>query len=225
MPIISASLSALSNRSKSCLARLPSKNTSQGSLQLAKRNLPNTFRSCPISPSLHHFDLSRQRLGYFGYVSLCEFVGIFITQFSNHPGALHVADREPSRIVLCGLEPGLHWVIVVKSPRCLYCPYGTRARFSAMDRITFNPNQCGGRPCIRGMRIRVEDVLDLLAAGVSEAEILADFPYPIGRIFAPAWPSQPRRRIIRSSLPRIGEDPDRRAASARAQVCTDPGRR
>jgi uncharacterized protein (DUF433 family) len=46
-----------------------------------------------------------------------------------------------------------------------------------LDRITFNPQQCGGRPCIRGMRIRVKDVLDLLAAGVPEAEILGDFPY------------------------------------------------
>jgi uncharacterized protein (DUF433 family) len=45
------------------------------------------------------------------------------------------------------------------------------------DRITFNPNQCGGRPCIRGMRIRVKDVLGMLAAGVSETEILRDFPY------------------------------------------------
>ncbi len=45
-----------------------------------------------------------------------------------------------------------------------------------MARITFNPLQCGGRPCIRGMRIRVKDVLDLIAAGVSEAEILADYP-------------------------------------------------
>jgi uncharacterized protein (DUF433 family) len=45
-----------------------------------------------------------------------------------------------------------------------------------MERITFNPDQCGGRPCIRGMRIRVKDVLDLLAAGVSEAEILDDYP-------------------------------------------------
>ena len=44
-------------------------------------------------------------------------------------------------------------------------------------RITFNPEQCGGRPCIRGMRIRVKDVLDLLAAGGNETEILADFPY------------------------------------------------
>ena len=44
-------------------------------------------------------------------------------------------------------------------------------------RITFNPEQCGGRPCIRGMRIRVKDVLDLLAAGVSDAEILEDFSY------------------------------------------------
>jgi uncharacterized protein (DUF433 family) len=46
-----------------------------------------------------------------------------------------------------------------------------------MDRITFDPNQCGGRPCVRGMRIRVKDILDLLAAGVGEATILADFPY------------------------------------------------
>jgi uncharacterized protein (DUF433 family) len=45
-----------------------------------------------------------------------------------------------------------------------------------LDRITFNPLQCGGRPCIRGMRIRVTDVLELLASGVSESQILADFP-------------------------------------------------
>ena len=45
------------------------------------------------------------------------------------------------------------------------------------ERITFNPNQCGGRPCIRGMRIRVKDVLGMLADGVPEREILADFPY------------------------------------------------
>jgi uncharacterized protein (DUF433 family) len=44
------------------------------------------------------------------------------------------------------------------------------------DRITVNPNQCGGRPCIRGMRIRVIDVLDLLASGMSRAEILSDHP-------------------------------------------------
>ena len=46
-----------------------------------------------------------------------------------------------------------------------------------MERITFNPAQCGGRPCIRGMRITVKDVLELLAAGVDEVEILTDFPY------------------------------------------------
>jgi len=45
-----------------------------------------------------------------------------------------------------------------------------------LDRITVNPKQCGGRPCIRGMRIRVIDVLDLLAAGMSRDEILTDFP-------------------------------------------------
>jgi uncharacterized protein (DUF433 family) len=46
-----------------------------------------------------------------------------------------------------------------------------------LDRITVNPNQCGGRPCIRGLRIRVKDILDLLAEGVAEAEILSDYPY------------------------------------------------
>ena len=48
---------------------------------------------------------------------------------------------------------------------------------SHIDRITINPAQCGGRPCIRGMRIRVKDVLDLLAARVPESEILEDYPY------------------------------------------------
>lgn len=47
----------------------------------------------------------------------------------------------------------------------------------AIERITVNPDVCGGRPCIRGLRIRVKDVLDLLAAGASREEILADYPY------------------------------------------------
>ncbi len=47
---------------------------------------------------------------------------------------------------------------------------------AVVQRITFNPNQCGGRPCIRGMRIRVKDVLGMLAAGESERTILEDFP-------------------------------------------------
>lgn len=46
-----------------------------------------------------------------------------------------------------------------------------------LDRITIDPGVAGGRPCIRGMRIRVADVLDLLASGASHEEILADYPY------------------------------------------------
>jgi len=46
-----------------------------------------------------------------------------------------------------------------------------------LERITFSPDQCSGRPCIRGMRIRVKDVLEMLAGGATETEILADFPY------------------------------------------------
>jgi uncharacterized protein (DUF433 family) len=45
-----------------------------------------------------------------------------------------------------------------------------------LERVTVNPEQCGGRPCIRGLRIRVIDILDLLAAGQSPDEILKDFP-------------------------------------------------
>ena len=48
---------------------------------------------------------------------------------------------------------------------------------SELHRITFNPKQCGGKPCIRGMRIRVKDVLDMLAGGATEKEILEDYPY------------------------------------------------
>ena len=45
-----------------------------------------------------------------------------------------------------------------------------------MDRITFDPEQCGGRPCIRGFRLRVKDILEMLADGATREEILADFP-------------------------------------------------
>ncbi len=44
------------------------------------------------------------------------------------------------------------------------------------DRITMEPEKCSGRPCIRGLRIRVTDVLSLLGAGASHQEILDDYP-------------------------------------------------
>ena len=44
------------------------------------------------------------------------------------------------------------------------------------ERITVDPEQCGGHPCVRGMRIRVSDVLDLFAAGLSAAQILEEMP-------------------------------------------------
>jgi len=46
-----------------------------------------------------------------------------------------------------------------------------------LHRITVDAAICGGRPTIRGLRIRVKDVLDLLASGADRAEILADYPY------------------------------------------------
>ncbi len=50
------------------------------------------------------------------------------------------------------------------------------ATTSLLTRITQTPGQCGGRPCIRGMRIRVSDILEMLAENVSANEILEDFP-------------------------------------------------
>ncbi len=45
------------------------------------------------------------------------------------------------------------------------------------ERITVNPDQLGGRPCIRGLRVRVSDVLDLLASGLTTDEVLEELPY------------------------------------------------
>lgn len=45
-----------------------------------------------------------------------------------------------------------------------------------LDRITQTPGKCGGRPCIRGMRIRVSDILETLADNVPASQILAEFP-------------------------------------------------
>lgn len=46
-----------------------------------------------------------------------------------------------------------------------------------LARITVEPDQCGGRPCIRGKRMRVVDVLHLLSAGATIEEILADYSF------------------------------------------------
>jgi uncharacterized protein (DUF433 family) len=46
-----------------------------------------------------------------------------------------------------------------------------------LERITVEPGKCGGRPCIRGKRMRVSDLLDLLSHGAPHEEILADYPF------------------------------------------------
>ena len=45
-----------------------------------------------------------------------------------------------------------------------------------LDRVTIEPGKCGGRPCVRGSRMRVSDLLELLAHGATIEEIVADFP-------------------------------------------------
>jgi len=68
------------------------------------------------------------------------------------------------------------------------------------DRITSEPGKRGGKPCIRGMRITVGDVLEYLASGMSEEEILEDFPYlereDIRAVLAFAADRERRLRVI-----------------------------
>ena len=45
-----------------------------------------------------------------------------------------------------------------------------------LDRITVEAGKCGGRPCVRGLRLRVTDVLDLMGSGATVAELLEDYP-------------------------------------------------
>lgn len=65
---------------------------------------------------------------------------------------------------------------------CLDLPIESQAsnlesmNIERLKRITVEQGKCGGRPCIRGLRMRVSDILDLLAAGASFEEILADYP-------------------------------------------------
>jgi uncharacterized protein (DUF433 family) len=54
--------------------------------------------------------------------------------------------------------------------------FGLISMSDLLAKITINSKQCGGRPCIRGMRIRVSDVLDLFVAGLSAEEILEEMP-------------------------------------------------
>ena len=49
-------------------------------------------------------------------------------------------------------------------------------QLSELHRITIDSEACGGRPCVRGLRIRVKDILDLLAAGATREELLQDYP-------------------------------------------------
>jgi uncharacterized protein (DUF433 family) len=55
-------------------------------------------------------------------------------------------------------------------------PYLSPMADPLLDRITVDPDQCHGRPCVRGMRIRVQDVVGMLAAGWTEADILEEWP-------------------------------------------------
>jgi uncharacterized protein (DUF433 family) len=62
-------------------------------------------------------------------------------------------------------------------PPCFGFGFAAFWGMKLLERITVEPGKCGGRPCIRGLRIRVTDILGMLAEGVSHEEVLRDFPY------------------------------------------------
>ena len=64
----------------------------------------------------------------------------------------------------------------ITGPLIFLHPWGTLSIMSYQDRITIDPAKRGGKPCIRSLRITVYDVLEYLASGMSEADILKDFP-------------------------------------------------
>ena len=65
------------------------------------------------------------------------------------------------------------WASVAATP---YWRYGGIMN-PLLERITIEPGKAGGRPCIRGLRVRVQDVLEMLANGMTPAEIVEDYPY------------------------------------------------
>lgn len=67
--------------------------------------------------------------------------------------------------------------INVLKPAFLEQPQGARSARGGLDRIQVDPAICGGRPHVRGTRVRVSDILGMLAEGVSEADVTSDFPY------------------------------------------------
>jgi len=69
------------------------------------------------------------------------------------------------------------WAAIQRAAELDRLPVRKAPSTSLLDRITINPEICGGRPCIRGLRVRVTDVLEMLAGGASESEILEDYPY------------------------------------------------
>lgn len=117
--------------------------------------------------------------GYLASVTLRNSRGIDIIASSADASKLvtqAVANHKLVRQTLSSGRP---------KPADVFFIYGTiytcgRAMMRESDllaRITIDPEQCGGRPCIRGMRIRVNDVLELLAAGETPEQILADYSY------------------------------------------------
>jgi uncharacterized protein (DUF433 family) len=96
------------------------------------------------------------------------------SRLSEHEPAAYldqVCHQSPSRRPMV---IGIQWATIVSID--LIAGTG-RIHMSELHRITSDPDVCGGRPTLRGTRMRVKDILDLLASGATRDEILEDYPY------------------------------------------------
>ena len=104
-----------------------------------------------------------------------------ITEITQNPLTAENAERaEPTGRLTPKTRSWIGWIRWIGSRSCHYPQ--TSVNFEAVNierlkRITVEEGKCGGRPCIRGFRIRVSDILELLAAGASFEEIVSDYPF------------------------------------------------
>ena len=91
-----------------------------------------------------------------------------------------------------------------------------------LTRITIDPEQMHGRPCIRGLRVTVADILGLLSSGQSREMILKDYPYLESDDIDAAWPLPPVRRIIRSSRQDVARGDDAPGQRVSADPADEP---
>jgi uncharacterized protein (DUF433 family) len=128
------------------------------------------------SPGFVSFELRKSTSGFRLLVrgARDQYEGIVPPEYfvATRPPSLRMDFRDP----LASLDTA--WAAIQRSAAISKLASNPEGELdSLLSRITFDPDKCGGRPCVRHMRIRVTDVLEMLAGGAPAEEILEDYPY------------------------------------------------